>query len=299
MNTKLKIGFFADGVWSHEALSLFLKDENLEVSFICPRYNAPDTYLQKEALNNCIDFLIDSNINNQIFKKKLSTYKCDLFVSMSFNQIFDKELINLPKLGIINCHASKLPFYRGRNILNWVLINDEKEFGITVHYVDKGVDTGDIILQKTFKISDHDNYKTLLELSFKECPLILYESVKLIIGNKVKRTPQSTISNIGSYCMRRKSGDELINWDSNARELFNFVRAITEPGPCAKSYVGNNLIKIVSCQIENSSNFVNVPHSHVAFVCEDYFIIKVKDGHLRINNWVCSIKLKIGDKIGL
>ena len=63
---------------------------------------------------------------------------------MSFNQIFDKELINIPPLGTINCHASKLPFYIGRINLNWILINDEKEFGITLHYVD----TGDIILQK-------------------------------------------------------------------------------------------------------------------------------------------------------
>ena len=89
---------------------------------------------------------------------------------MSFNQIFDKELINIPPLGTINCHASKLPFYIGRINLNWILINDEKEFGITLHYLD----TGDIILQKTYSISDHDNYKTLLGLSFKECPVVLY-----------------------------------------------------------------------------------------------------------------------------
>ena len=73
---------------------------------------------------------------------------------MSFNQIFRKDIINLTPIGIINCHAGKLPFYRGRNILNWVLINDEKEFGITVHFVDEGIDTGDIILQKTFPITD-------------------------------------------------------------------------------------------------------------------------------------------------
>ena len=61
---------------------------------------------------------------------------------------------NMPPLKTINCHAGKLPFYRGRNILNWVLINDEREFGITVHYVDEGIDTGDIILQRVFPITD-------------------------------------------------------------------------------------------------------------------------------------------------
>ena len=77
---------------------------------------------------------------------------------MSFDQIFKEEIINIPPLKIINCHAGKLPFYRGRNILNWALINDEKEFGITVHYVDFGIDTGDSILQKNYEITDDDDY---------------------------------------------------------------------------------------------------------------------------------------------
>ena len=64
---------------------------------------------------------------------------------MSFNQILKKKIINLPHLKTINCHAGKLPFYRGRNVLNRVLINDENEFGITIHYIDEGIDTGDIV----------------------------------------------------------------------------------------------------------------------------------------------------------
>jgi methionyl-tRNA formyltransferase len=92
-----------------------------------------------------IDYLKYENINSKNFIERIKTYFCDLFVSMSFNQIFKDEIINLTPLRIINCHAGKLPFYRGRNILNWVLINDEKEFGITVHYVDEGIDTGDFI----------------------------------------------------------------------------------------------------------------------------------------------------------
>ena len=88
---------------------------------------------------------------------------------MSFNQIFKKEIINLPLLKTINCHAGKLPFYRGRNILNWVLINDEKEFGVTVHYMDEGIDTGDIIMQDSFSISGLDDYSTLLLRSYEAC----------------------------------------------------------------------------------------------------------------------------------
>ena len=102
---------------------------------------------------------------------------------MSFDQIFKSEIIYLSKHKIINCHAGKLPFYRGRNVLNWVLINDE-EFGITVHYVDEGIDTGDIILQKKFPISDQDNYKTLLEKSYRMCKYFIW-SILMIKNNNV------------------------------------------------------------------------------------------------------------------
>jgi methionyl-tRNA formyltransferase len=98
---------------------------------------------------------------------------------MSFNQIFREEIMNMPPLKTINCHAGQLPFYRGRNILNWALINDEKCFGITVHYVDSGIDTGDIILQRTYPINDADNYKSLLEVAYTECANILYDAIKI------------------------------------------------------------------------------------------------------------------------
>ena len=83
------------------------------------------------AKKHNIPYFIEKNINSKMFIERVKKYNCDLFVSMSFDQIFKKEIINLPRLKTINCHAGKLPFYRGRNVLNWVLINDEKEFGIT------------------------------------------------------------------------------------------------------------------------------------------------------------------------
>ena len=297
MTSKLKIGFFADGVWAQKALSLFLNDPYLDIVFICPRFKSPDKYLKQEAYKKRIDFLIQENIKNKFFIDKLSRYKCDLFVSMSFDQIFDKSLLDLPYLGTINCHASKLPFYRGRNILNWVLINDEKEFGITVHYIDEGIDTGDIILQKTFSITDSDNYKTLLDLSFKECPLILYEAVQLILQKKVIRIPQDSINSNGSYVKRRKSGDEIINWNLNTRQIFNFIRAITSPGPCATSFLKRKMIKIISSEIEKDCNQYQGEIGQIVDVFKESFLVKTSDGYLRITNWDFESKPAIGDKM--
>ena len=154
---KLNVGYFADGPWSHVAFEKIIKDNDIQISFICVRYDTQDETLKNYAKKHNIDYVKNKNINSEEFISYISKFECDLFVSMSFNQIFKTEIINLPKYKTINCHAGMLPFYRGRNILNWALINDEKEFGITVHYVDEGIDTGDIILQRSYPISDNDN----------------------------------------------------------------------------------------------------------------------------------------------
>ena len=127
-------------------------------------------------------------------------YDCDLFVSMSFNQIFRSVLINFPALKTINCHAGKLRFYRGRNILNWVLINDEKEFEITIHYVDESIDTGDIILQRCYQITDEDDYSTLLQRAYEGCATNLYDAIKDVQDGKVNTIVQKNIDQLGFYC---------------------------------------------------------------------------------------------------
>ena len=114
--------------------------------------------------------------------------------------------------------------------MNWVLINNEKEFGITVHFIDKGIDTGDIIMQKTYSISENDNYKTLLELSYRECALLLYQTIDQIISDKYSITKQSSIHSLGSYCKRRKNGDEKIlhytRWGLVITALFSILLAM-------------------------------------------------------------------------
>ena len=216
MYKKIKIGYFADGPWSHLAFENIIKDSSIEIAFIVPRSDSNDSTLKEYSNRHGIDYLFPVKINSDEFIKRAEEYDCDLFVSMSFNQIFRKKIINTPKIGVINCHAGKLPAYRGRNVLNWVLINDESEFGITVHFIDEGIDTGDIILQKTFPITDADSYKTLLDISYTECASLLYESIKKIQFGNVNVIKQD--ENKGFYCGRRTAGDEIINWNQNSIE---------------------------------------------------------------------------------
>ena len=292
---KIKIGYFADGPWSHRALEQILEDSSIEVAFIVPRTDTSDSTLRNYAQQFNIDYLCPIKVNSPEFLEKAKTYHCDLFVSMSFNQIFKTAIINLPKYKTINCHAGKLPFYRGRNILNWALINDEKEFGITVHYMDEGIDTGDIILQRTFPITDKDDYKSLLELAYVECAHILYDAIKDIQNQEVHPIKQQSIHPVGLYCGRRGEGDEIINWNQNSRDIFNFIRSICRPGPMATTFQNATEVKINSSRlIKDAPCYIGKP-GQVLVKTKEGYLVKTLDSFIEILEVSSEVKLKVGE----
>jgi methionyl-tRNA formyltransferase len=294
---KLKIGYFADGPWSHNTLDLLLDDASIEISFIVPRIDTKDETLLNKSKKHGIDYIKPARINSFEFIDLAKSYDCDLFVSMSFNQIFKAEVLNIPPLGTINCHAGLLPFYRGRNVLNWVLINDEKDFGITVHYIDEGIDTGDIILQERFIITDNDNYNTLLNLAYKECPQILVSAIKLIQQGNATRIPQSTIHPVGLYCGRRIAGDEILNWNQKSRAVFNFVRSITSPGPNARSFINGTEVLIEKVNlVDKAAEYIGIP-GQVLVVSENRILVKTLDSTIEIIKYSSNVNIKPGQRL--
>ena len=296
--SKLKIGYFADGPWSHTAFVKLIEDSDVEIKFIVPRTDTKDNTLYNFSQKYAIDYLFPVKINNLEFLESVAKYDCDLFVSMSFNQIFRKKIIETPKLGVINCHAGKLPYYRGRNILNWALINDEKEFGITVHYVDEGIDTGDIIKQECYPITDTDDYNSLLEIAYIECAEILYKAIKEIQSGNSQRINQDTIDPLGFYCGRRGVGDEIINLNTTSRRLFNFIRSINKPGPMATTSLNGNELRINrSRMIEGAKNYIGT-NGQLLAKTKDGFLVKTEDSFIEILEIESETKLKVGDKLG-
>ena len=293
---KLYIGFFGDGPWSHKALDKLLNDDSLQVAFICARHPHPDPILKKKSTENHIDFMTHPKINCEEFVNRLRTYNCDLFVSMSFNQIFQEQVLKLPPLKTINCHAGKLPFYRGRNVLNWALINDETEFGITVHYVDKGIDTGDIIQQSCYQITDKDDYKSLLKRAYTGCANILYKAIKCIQRDDVKPISQLSIHPLGFYCSGRIAGDEYIRWNQRSRDIFNFVRALCKPGPMATTHLGQNELKINKVDyISNAPTYKGIPGTIVGRE-DGAFFVKTEDSYIKVVQWIGNFPC-IGDRL--
>ena len=292
----LKIGFFGDGLWAIKAIEAILLKTEFKIEFVVLRHNSPDKELMKLCKIKNLVLLDCPEVNAKEFIAKVKTFDCHLFISISFNQIFRKQIIETPKYSIINYHAGKLPFYRGRNILNWALINDEKEFGLTVHYVDEGIDTGDIILQKTYKITDNDNYQTLLKKAQEECPELITSVLELFLSDIPQGIHQSELHSTGFYCGERKPGDEIINWNQSSRDVFNFIRALVPPGPSAVTYINNKKIFIkIAKEIDDYPVFKGIP-GQVIGKEKAGVIIKTANSAVLIEV-ADDVNLKIGDRL--
>jgi len=296
----MRIGYFADGPWSHLALKKIAEDDRFNVCFIVPRFDAPDPVLADWARRLGVDFLPLRDVNAPERLAVLERHEADLFVSMSFNQILKKPLLALPRHGSINCHAGALPFYRGRNILNWALINDAKEFGVTVHFIDEGIDTGDIIHQRTAPICDSDTYATLLDRAVVLCADVLHEALVGLATGVIHRRPQATIHPVGFYCGRRIHGDEWIDWNWSSRRIFNFVRAITTPGPCARSMVdGHEVLVRRTALIPNALNYIGTP-GEIIGVKDEGIVVKTGDSTILLLDvdGDSEIRFRIGQRLG-
>lgn len=272
----MKIGYFADGPWAHEALEKIIRTPELAVVFIVARFDHADPVLRGYAERLRVPFLLTPNVNAPDFIATIRTFQPDLLVSMSFNQILREAILSAAPLGFINCHAGALPFYRGRNILNWALINGEERFGVTVHHVDAGIDTGDIIVQRFAGIEAEDDYGTLLGKAIALCAESLWDALLLIRNGSAPRIPQHTIHPTGFYCSRRGPGDEWLDWNWTSVRVHNFVRAITLPGPGARTEWGENELAVLKTElIKDAPGYLDKPGTVVG---RDRHSVTVKTG---------------------
>jgi methionyl-tRNA formyltransferase len=256
----LRIGYFGDGPWAHQALDLLCESEHFEIAFIVARNDQPDPVLGQYAEKLKVPFLVHPDVNSEEFRGCIAPHACDLHVSMSFNQILKAPILASAPEGFINCHAGALPFYKGRNALNWAIVNGESRFGVTVHYIDEGIDTGDIILQRFAGISRNDNYSTVFAKAVELCAQALVDALEMIYSGKVTTVGQATIHPVGFYCCPRRDGDEWIDWQWGSERIHNFVRAISPPSPGARTSVDGVTIAVLECElIEDAPVYIGTP----------------------------------------
>jgi len=175
------------------------------------------------------------------FVKSISKLKPDLFIVVAFGQILPESILAVPRIGAINIHASLLPKYRGAAPIQWAVINGEKETGVTTMFMDKGMDTGDILLSAKEKISSDDTSVTLHDRLSVLGSELLTKTLKAIETNDITPTPQD--HGKATYAPLLKKKDGRIDWKLPAENLDAFIRGMS-PWPGAFTFHDNKRLKI-------------------------------------------------------
>jgi methionyl-tRNA formyltransferase len=227
----MRIVLFGDGGWATNTL-LRLCDAGHAIAAVVLRTQPTDSSLEDMARALGLQLLQPHRINAPESVDCVRALGADVHLSIAYNQIFGPEIRGTAPW-FLNVHAGKLPQYRGRNIINWALINGENEVGITVHVVDDGIDTGDIIVQRLIPIGWTDTYGDVLAHVVEAIPSVVTDCLGLIASGHARRHPQPAI---GTYFGGRRDGDEWLDWSASSLIVYNKIRAITHPGPGARTW---------------------------------------------------------------
>ena len=169
----------------------------------------------------------------------------DLIVVVAFGQILPKALLEIPRYGCINVHASLLPRYRGAAPLNWCIINGETQSGVTTMLMDVGLDTGDMLLKRATPIDPDEDTTTLHDRLSQMGAELLAETLELLAAGGL--APEKQDEALTCYAPMLKKEDGLIDWNRDAATIKNLVRGMT-PWPGAYSQVDGKLLKVFRVQ---------------------------------------------------
>ena len=207
----------------------------------------------------------------------LVNLKPDLLITCAFGQILSQEILDIPKFGVFNIHASLLPKYRGASPINYAILNGEKRTGITIMRTDIGIDTGDIIMQESIDIFQNETCGQLFErLSVlgSEC---IIKTLQDLISNKISFKKQD--DSLATLTKIIKKEDALIDFSKSAIEVVNQIRAFN-PSPVAYTFLDSNLFKIYEAEVVEISSI----NSQFGMVIDNnkQLIVACKIGSIRL-----------------
>ena len=248
---KTKIIFIGTAEFGLPAFKALLKKENFEIVLVITQPDKPmgrkqiitSSPIKIAAEKNNITILQPEHIID--IKEKISLVKPDLIIVAAYAQLIPEEILNLPKYGCLNLHASLLPKYRGAAIIQAAILNGDEQTGLTIIKMDKGLDTGPILAQTAVAISNEDTAGTLYDKLSGVSADFVVETIKKYLAGKI--TPKTQSSGVASYAKVLTKSDGLIDWSKPAISLEKFIRAMN-PWPVAWTWWDGKQIKIISVQ---------------------------------------------------
>ena len=231
-----------------------------------------NTPVKQFALDNGIEKIYQpERIKDEDFVKELEKLNADLFVVVAYGQILSEQVLNIPKYGCINVHGSLLPKYRGAAPIQWSIINGEEKTGVTIMYMEKGMDTGDMILKEEIIIEPKETYKTLHDKMSIVGADALIKALELIESGSVNAEKQNDDEATYAPMITKEMGH--IDWNNTSIDIINLIRGIN-PMPMAYTIYKDETFKISEAEeIEGYNGNIG----EIVDVIKDGFIVKTKD----------------------
>jgi methionyl-tRNA formyltransferase len=271
---------FGDGAWASRCLDA-LRAEGVELAGVVLRRAPSSSELGDAARALKLPVYQPERANAAAFVDEVRRLAPDLNLSIAYNQIVRRPLREAAPLGFVNIHAGKLPFYRGRNVINWALINGETEVGLTAHFMDDGIDTGDILLQRCLPVAWTDGYGDVLARVVDAIPALVRDTVRAIAEHRVERRSQAGLP--GTYFGGRAEGDEWLDWSDSSVNLHNKVRAITRPGPGARTTIEGRTVVVWRAFFDREwPRYIATPGQVVGHEAGRGVVVKTGDSTLRV-----------------
>lgn len=248
----MKIIFLGSSGFALESLRSLLKGHSLLAVVTQPdRKKGRHLLLSRTpvkafAEENNLPVIATENVMEEKTKIRLRNLNADLFVVVSFGQILSKEILEIPKLYCVNLHASLLPRWRGAAPINWAIMSNDQESGVTIIKMNEYMDRGEIILAKKIPIAENDDALSLTEKLSKLGAVSLEEAIDLIEKGKASFTPQD--NRLVSLAPKLKKTDGFVNWQDKAEHIHNKARGFL-PWPCAYTYYQGKFLKILQTKV--------------------------------------------------
>lgn len=263
-----------------------LKEDEHELEKFSPE-------IEKLAGEAGISIMITKSVKAEDKVKKIREINPDLIVVMGWRTIIPKEVLEIPRFGVVAAHESLLPKYRGFAPINWAIINGEEKTGVTLFFLDEGMDSGDIIAQKVISIGIADTAAEVYQKTKVASIALLMKNLEALKTGRVPRRKQDESQ--ATYACARTPEDGLISWGDTSIKIHNLVRALSYPYPGASTtYQGKKLAVQRTSLVKSPRMYVGSVPGRIVGIEKDSVEVLTGDGLLQVD----EIQLEGEERVG-
>lgn len=260
------------------------------------------------AEENGIPVYQSATLKDGTFEEELESLDPELIIVAAYGKILPSYIIDYPKYGCVNAHASLLPRHRGAAPINRAIMEGDSVTGVTAMYMDYGLDTGDMILKLETDITDDDDAGALHDRLAEMGGEAMCRTIDMILSGSVMRTAQSDDG--ATYAAKIMKEDCKVDFTGSARDVFNFIRGLSPyPGAITKTQDGK-LLKLTGARISDKNNGGAVPGTVIALdgtisvACGDgaveiTAVIPEGKGRMSAADYIRGRKISVGDVLSI